>query len=251
MNDMINTLKGVVLLDEKTYQSFLSSENVMKRGIYILLACFLLIAFPAAVGQLVNNVTPFTVEKAETFQEQFFQGFDQALPFMPQDADFQFFMKQFRENFAYGVKFGVAIDALPRPLPRAIGSFFQAFGGWLSSPFAHLGSWLGYAIWVLLFAKITGGFGGVNRFLGLTALFAVPNLLGFFSFIPFVGGLFTVAGVIWGWVVYVKAVGVSQEFSGGKAFLIAILPVVVMFVAILLFTLMTGIGLASFFRQIS
>ena len=86
-------------------------------------------------------------------------------------------MEQFKENFAMGTNIAMGIDALPRPIPRAIGGFFQSFGGWLSSPFTHLAAWMGYAIWVLLFAKISGGRGGVNRFLGLTALYAVPNLL--------------------------------------------------------------------------
>ena len=247
MNDIINVLKGVVLLEDKTYQSFLTAENVMKRGIYILFVCFLIIALPAAVGQMFDNIQPFTEERAADFQEQFFAGYDQMTQFMPQDEEFQIFIEQFRENFEYGLQFGVAIDALPRPLPRAAGVFLQTFGGWISSPFTHLGAWIGYAIWVLLFAKMTGGLGGVNRFLGLTALYAVPNLLGFLAFIPYVGGLFSLVGIVWGWVVYVKAVSVSQEFSGGKAVLIAILPVVVLFIVILVVTLIFGLSLAAVF----
>ena len=245
MNEMINTVKGVILLDEKTFQSFLASDNVMKRGIFVLVACFLIVAFPTAVGQLVDNVQPFTLEKAQAFQDQVFQGFEQAQQFMPADEDFQIFMEQFKENFAFGTRIGVAIDALPRPLPRAVGGFFQAFGGWLSSPFGHLASWMSYAIWVLLFAKMMGGFGGVNRFLGMTALFAVPNLLGFFSFIPFLGGVISLVGVVWGWVVYIKAVEVSQEVTTGKAILLAILPILVMFIVVSLLTILTTIGLVS------
>ena len=119
MNEMIATFKGVILLDEKTFQSFLASENVMKRGIFILLACFLVVAFPAAFGQLVDNVQPFTAERAEAFQEEFLQGFERAAPFLPADEEFQVFMEQFKENFAFGASIGVAIDALPRPIPRA------------------------------------------------------------------------------------------------------------------------------------
>lgn len=245
MNEMIATFKGVILLDEKTFQSFLASENVMKRGIFILLACFLIVAFPAAVGQLVDNVQPFTAERAEAFQEEFLQGFERAAPFLPADEEFQVFMEQFKENFALGASIGVAIDALPRPIPRAVGGFFQAFGGWLSAPFTHLAAWLSYAIWVLLFAKITGGFGGVNRFLGLTALYAVPNLLGFLDFIPIVGPLIGIVGAIWGWIVYIKAVEVSQEITLSKAILLAILPVLLIFVLIMLMTILGVAGLAA------
>jgi len=153
-------------------------------------------------------------------------------------------MEQFRDNFAMGTSIGVAIEALPRPLPYAVGGFFRALGGWVSSPFTHLASWMSYAIWVLLFAKISGGRGGVNRFLGLTALYAVPNLLGFLGFIPNLGFFFRLVGMIWGWVVYVKAVQISQEFSPGKAILMTILPVIVAIVALFFFTFLLGIGIA-------
>ncbi len=245
MNEMINTLKGVVLLDDKTYQSFLASDNVMKRGIFILLACFLIVALPSSLITLADNVTPFTQERAQEFTEQFLQGFEIAEQFMPQNEGSAIFLEQFKENFAYGVRFGVEIDALPRPLPRAVGGFFQAFGGWISAPFAHLGAWLGYAIWVLLFSKMTGGFGGTKNFLGLTALYAVPNLLGFFSFIPFLGSVVAFVGVVWGWFVYTKGIVVSQEFSMGKAILVTILPVLLMFILILVLTTFTVVGLIS------
>jgi hypothetical protein len=143
----------------------------------------------------------------------------------------------------------VAIDALPRPLPKAIGGFLQTLGSWISAPFTHLGSWMGYAIWVLLFAKLMGGLGDTRRFLGLTALYAVPNLLGFFSFIPFLGGVIAFAGAVWGWVVFAKAVEQGQEFTMGKAILVAILPVIVMFVVIFLFTILGIGGLVSTLQQ--
>jgi hypothetical protein len=245
MNNLVGTVKGIVLLDEKTYQSILSAENSMKLGIYFLVACFIIAAFPTFVGDLVDSVQPFTEERAAEWQDEFLQGFEMVSQFIPVDENFQIFMEQFKENFAYGTRIAVAIDALPRPLPYAVGGFFGAFGRWLSVPFAHLASWMGYAIWVLLFAKISGGRGGVNRFLGLTALYAVPNLLGFLGFIPFLGAVFTLVGVIWGWVVYVKGVQVSQEVSSGKAILLAILPIVVLLVVIFIITFLMGISLAG------
>jgi hypothetical protein len=245
MNDLTGTIKGIILLEEKTFERLLAAENGMKLGIYFLLACFLIVAFPAFVSSTIDNVQPFTEERASVFQEEFLQGFEMITRFMPVDEDFQVFMEQFRENFAFGTSIAVAIDALPRPLPRAVGGFFQSFGGWLSSPFTHLASWMSYAIWVLLFAKISGGRGGVNRFLGLTALYAVPNLLGFLDFIPYLGAVFRLVGVIWGWVVYVKAVQISQEFSPGKAILMAILPVIVVIVVLFFFTFLLGIGIAG------
>ena len=196
MNDLTGTIKGIILLKDETFEDFLAAENSMKLGIYFLVACFLIAAFPAFVSSTIDNVQPFTEERAALFQEEFLQGFEMVTQFMPADEDFQIFMEQFKENFAMGTGIAVAIDALPQPLPRAVGGFFQPFGGWISSPFTHLASWMSYAIWVLLFAKMSGGRGGVNRFLGLTALYAVPNLIGFLGFIPFLGWVFSLFGVI-------------------------------------------------------
>lgn len=218
----------------------------MKSGIYFLIACFLIVAIPAFVSDTVDKVQPFTAERAAVFQEEFLQGFESITQFIPAEGEeFQIFLEQFKENFAFGASIGVAIEALPRPLPYAVGGFFQALGGWISSPFTHLASWMSYAIWVLLFAKISGGRGGANRFLGLTALYAVPNLLGFLGFIPFLGAVFSLVGVVWGWVVYVRAVQVSQEFTPGKAILVAILPIIAAIVLLFFFTFLLGISIAG------
>ncbi len=245
MNNLTGTIKGILLLDEKTYQGLLAAENSMRYGVFVLIVCFLIAALPAFVGNFIDGLQPFTEEDATALQDDFLQGFDIAAQFMPPDEDFQLFLEQFRENFAFGTGIAVAVDSLPRPLPYAVGGFFEALGNWLSNPFSHLGSWIGYAIWVLLFSKISGGAGGVNRFLGLTALYAVPNLLGFFEFIPFVGSIFVFVGVIWGWVVYIKAVQVSQEFSGGKAVLMVILPILVIFVVTLVISFLMGVTIAG------
>jgi hypothetical protein len=100
-----------------------------------------------------------------------------------------------------------------------------------------MGAWLAYAIWVLLFAKLMGGNGGVDRFLGLTALFAVPNLLGIFSPIPCVGPFIAFIGWLWGVAVYVKAVQVSQRLDTGKAILAAILPALIVAVLVMIVAL--------------
>jgi hypothetical protein len=250
MNDITTTIKGIFLLDDKTYERMLGAENSMKLGIFYLLICFLVVAIPSFITGTIDNVTPFTAERAEAFTDEFLQGFEMIQRFMPVDEDFQVFMEQFRENFTFGASIGVAIDALPRPLPRTVGGFLQAFGNWLSVPFNHLAAWMGYAIWVLLFAKIFGGRGGVNRFLGLTAFYAVPNLLGFLNFIPYLGGVIALVGVVWGWVVYVKAVQVSQEFMPGKAILISILPVFAILAVLLFFFFLLGVGVAALFSSI-
>jgi hypothetical protein len=145
----------------------------------------------------------------------------------------QEFMDQFLDNFESGFRIGVAIDSLETPLPRGLARWFESLGGWLSSALGQLGAFLAYAVWVLLFAKLLGGAGGVDRFLGLTALFALPHLLSIFSFIPCVGPLLALIGWLWGVAVYVKAVQVSQRFDAGKAILATVLPALIVAVIVM------------------
>jgi hypothetical protein len=224
METTLNFLRRVVTLDEATYRDFLTSENVMKRGFLILLACFLTAAIPVFGESLTGGLGRFSADEAATFQEQFQDIFSQFQ--LANGADAAQF-EEFLDNFAFGMDIGVQIDALPTPLPRPIAVFFKAVGAWLTAALSGIRPWLGYGVFVLLFAKLAGGRGIINHFMGLTALFAVPHLLGIFSFIPFVGPALVLLGTIWGIAVYVRAVQVSQDFSGGKAFLITVLPALI------------------------
>ncbi len=244
--NILPILRGAALLDEQTFIDIRDSKNAFRTGVTLLLLIFLVAGSLQFVVDLVDHLRPFTPEAAETFQNDFLGGFEQWQQFMPsQDPNFQIFMDQFRENFRIGVNIGVEIDQMPRPLGRGLGIFFETLGGWLSHPLGKLGGWLAYSIWVLLFARLLGGNGGVDRFLGVTALFAVPNLLSIFQPIPCIGSLLAVVGMVWGWVIYVKAVQVSQRFDLGKAILATLLPILLLLVLIGIILLIAIIGIVA------
>lgn len=224
MEFTLDLIRGIVTLDEETYRDFLSSENVMKRGFLILLVCFFIASIPVFGQTLIESLSPFTPQEAADFQEQFTGIFEQ---FQPPGSD-DLFLEQFKENFLIQLNIGVEIEALPTPLPLPIASFFHALGAWVGAALRSIGPWLWYGALVLLIAKLAGGRAVLNHFYGLTALFAIPNLLGIFSFIPILGTALSFAGLIWGIIVYVRAVQVSQEFSAGKAILITFLPLLIL-----------------------
>lgn len=239
MKALVTTLRDIVLLRTPAYEQWRDRPDAMRRGVLVLLACFLLAGSLTSVAGFVNNVQPIDMEDADQFRQEFQRNFEQWQQLMPQQDPFmQEFMDQFMDNFESGWRIGVAVDSLDTPLPRGLARFFEAGGGWLTGALGHLGGWLAYAIWVLLFAKLLGGNGGVDRFLGLTALFAVPNLLSIFSFIPCAGPLIAFVGWLWGVAVYVKAVQVSQRFDLGKAILAAILPALILAVIVMIIAFM-------------
>jgi hypothetical protein len=121
-------------------------------------------------------------------------------------------------------------------------------GTWITAVLGNIGPWLGYGVFVLLFAKLTGGRGILNLFYGLTALFAVPNLLQIFSFLPFLGPIMVFVAFLWGAAVYIRAVQISQDFSGGKAVLISVLP---MLIVLLIGACMASVAFGSLVSLIS
>ena len=244
METTIDLIRGVVTLDEQTFRDFLTSKNVMKRGFLIFMACFFIAAFPVFGQNLIANVRGFSEQDAAAFQDQFATIFKQ---FQPPGAEDEF-TEDFMSDFLIGVNMGAEIDALPTPLPRPIASFFRALGAWITAVLRNIGPWLGYGAIVLLFAKLAGGRGILNHFFGLTALYAVPNLLQIFSFIPFLGPVIVLVALIWGIAVYIRAVQISQDFSGGKAVLITALPLLIL---LLISACIGSVALGSLFSLIA
>lgn len=235
MSALLTTLRDIALLRTPAYEQFRDRPDAMKRGVLILLVCFLIAGSLASAIGFVVSVRPVNQEDADQFRDEFQRNMEQWQQLMPQqDPAMQMFMQQFLDNFESGFRIGAAVDSLDTPLPRGLARGFQALGGWLSSALGQMGAWLAYAIWVLLFAKLLGGNGGVDRFLGLTALFAIPNLLGIFSPIPCAGPFIAFIGWVWGMAVYVKAVQVSQRLDTGKALLAALLPALIVAVLVMI-----------------
>jgi hypothetical protein len=224
MEATFDFIRGVVTLDEQTYRDFLASENVMKRGFLIFLACFFIATFPIFGQTLISSWRGFSAEDALAFQDQYQNMLEMFQPPGAEGMDIENFM----DDFNAGVNMGVEIDNLPTPLPRPVMAFFRAVGAWVSAVLGYIGPWLGYGVIVLLIAKLAGGRGILNLFFGLTALYAVPNLLQIFSFLPILGPIIILIALLWGIAVYIRAVQISQDFSGGKAVLITALPILIL-----------------------
>lgn len=249
MNSILILMRDAALLREPAMEAFRDRADAMKRGVAILLACFLIAGSLAGLINLVNQVRPFNAEQADQIRQQFSQTFDQMEFFGALDPNAQAFLDQFTQDFESGLRMGVEIASLPSPLPKGVAGFFSALGRWLTTAFGQLMSFLAYGVWVLLFAKLLGGNGGVDRFFGLTALFAVPNLLGIFAPIPCVGPMIALVGSIWGIVVYVKAVQVSQRITVGRAIVAALLPAAILIVIALLVAFLSMIGVFAVVSQ--
>ncbi|MGC8780687.1 MAG: YIP1 family protein, partial [Anaerolineae bacterium] len=219
----------------------------------IITAVSLFVHIPTLVGDVRSGLQAGPVaaemDQAMSELEQAIQQFRPLFADVP-DETLDSLVAQFKESMRVGFEIAGKIEALPTYLPKPADRTFQAIGKWLSQPFAgggfplaaaSLGAWLGYGVWVMLFAKLLGGRGSLAGFFGATALYVVPHVLRFFAFVPVVGDALAAIAYVWGALVYVKATAVSHQISVERALLAVLLPALIA----LLFAILTATALAT------
>jgi hypothetical protein len=255
MSELLSTVRGAITLNIPTLVRFRDTEDVFRRGItFLILVGLILGAVEFAVGFIGSVVGP----SPEAELAEMGQSFDRMLQFMPPDAA-QVFEEQFLDNFKVGIEIGQEIAALPTPLPRVVGHLFTALGAWLSKPLAMLGAFLAYGIWVMLAAKLLGGTGRLQEFLGTASLSSAPYLLLVLGWVPCLGSVLGLVAWVWSIVIWVGATAVAHGWvdpmvdegaearyrvNWGKAILTVILPVlalVVLVTLVLAFFLVVGL----------
>lgn len=249
MAELLNIVRGAIALDIPTFVRFRDSEDVFRRGVTVLVLVALIVG---AVAFAVDFITGLTITPEEEIA-QAQKGFEQMLQAMSQFMPSEY-MEEFRKQFpAYletGLGIGRGIAALDTPLPRGLITFFQALGRWVHRPLAMLGGLLGYGIWVMLAAKLLGGKGRLQEFLGTAALSSLPYLLLVLEKLPCVGSLLGLVAWVWSTIIWVVATAVSHgwavpvttaegeveryEVSWGKPILAVILPALALVVVFLI-----------------
>ena len=232
-DEFLGTLRGALTLNTDFFRRFHDRHDVFLRGVVIITLVALIAALPLFIIDLVRDLSN-RGGQANEFTQQYQQALQSMLPFMqsmPPEA-----RAQMNQGFEVASEIAGRIEALPTPIPRPIGRALQALGNWLSKPFAGaafplsvagLGTWLGYGVFVMLFARLLGGRGDMAGFFGVTSLYAVPHLLNALSPVPYLGPLFGLIAFAWGAAIYVKATAVSHELTLERAFLAALLPLLV------------------------
>ena len=239
MTEILNAVRGAITLDIPTFVRFRESKNVFRRGVTILVLVALIVGVVAFlvdfIGGLINP--PFEAELRD-----FTQAFETWTQFMPAEG-MEEFTKYFLPNLEAGLEMGRDIASLPTRLPRVLTIFFQALGQWVNRPLAMLGGFLGYGIWVMLAAKLLGGRGRLQEFLGTAALSSVPYLLLILERVPCLGSVVGIVAWVWGAIIWVVATAVTHgwaepqtteegvvtryEVNWGKAVLAVLLPALV------------------------
>lgn len=211
MNQFIVAVRGVLTLDTSVLERMRDAKDGIRRALLIIAVISLIVAFPTFINRLLLGFSPINGNLAQMNLETALGPFADALgPFLG--------------NFQASLNIGTEIEALPTSLPRPLAKTLQAVGEYLSYPFAWIGGWLSYLIWVTLVAKLLGGRAGIRQMISTTSLHSVPMTLNALGFIPCIGFLIQIATFIWGLAIYVKATAVANDFDWPKAALAVLLP---------------------------
>jgi hypothetical protein len=225
MKELLQLAWDTVRFRHEAYAQHVARPDALKRGLALLVLVTLVAGLVPFFISLVGDLRPVDIEEQRSAADQGIQEFLSSLDTMRQFVDLPPDVeRQIVANMKAGIDMGLRIEALPTALPKPLGRILQDLGLLLSLPFSRMAGWIGYAIWVLLVAKLLGGRATVSEMLGATALYATPHVLGILGFVPCLGGLLGLAATLWGIAIYVKAVAVSHDLSIRRAIVATIAP---------------------------
>ena len=256
MSQLLKTLRGAITLDIPTLVDFRESGDVFRRGIIILVLIALVVGAVDFAAGFIGSLFAPSIEQELA---QITQGFEQALKFMPPEAA-EVVEEQVLPNIEAGFEIARSVEALPTRLPKVASNFFEALGLWVHRPLVMLGGFLAYGIWVMLAAKLLGGNGRLQEFLGTTALSSVPYLLLVLERVPCLGNIAGIVAWIWGILIWIAATAVAHgwaapvttaegmveryEVSWGRATLAVILPALAVAVLVIIGMVFLGVVIA-------
>ena len=213
MSQLISAIRGVLTLNTSVFERMRDAKDGIRRALMILIVISLVVAFPTFINDLLRGYYPQNAANVRVDLKAATGQFGQTLgPFL--------------DNLDSGLNIGPEIAALPTRLPKSVAVTLKALGRYLSFPFSWIGGWVVYLVWVLLVAKLLGGRAGIRQMISTTSLHSVPMILNVLGFIACLGPIIQVATFVWGFVIYVKATAVANEFDGPRATLAVVLPFV-------------------------
>jgi hypothetical protein len=256
MTELFNSMRGALTLNIPSLMRFRDSVNAFRNGILILVVVALVMGVVSFAVNFVGGLLAPPEQELDRIQ----QNLERQFQFMPPGTPDQF-RREFLSNFEAGLDIGRSVAALPTRLPRPAVQFFQSLGGWAGRPLAMLGGFLAYGIWVMLAAKLLGGTGRLQEFLGTAALSALPYLLLILEKVPCLGGLLGVVAWLWSTLIWIAATAAAQGWATpvttaegaveryqvrwGRAALAVILPALALAVLVLLGVIILVVVIAT------
>jgi hypothetical protein len=237
MSATFNTLLRTLILDDGAFQEWRERPNLFLRGITLILVITLVAGFIVFAVDMFNSVRPV---RAAEIEKQIREGFDWQFRLNPAWQDMPPVVRAMMDDMIEVVTSMVTeIVSVDTFLPRGVSGFLGAVGRYVTAALASLGGWIFYGALVLVVVNLLGGSARLPDFLGMVSLYVIPGLLGLLRPVPCLGALLAFLGLIWGIVVYVKAISVASDLDLGRSVLAFFTPLIVfVLLGIVLLTLM-------------
>lgn len=205
---VLGTARDAILFKSQVYEEFISSQRPFLKGLVFLLILGLLVGILMGIGDVIeytfmpdlNMVKQTVAENLKT--APWYLG----IPPEGREAMWQ--------QYELGWKIFPAIFA---PSPG------KALAGVLATPLFWILQWLIYGAVAWVFARLLGGTAGLGVTLGALALGFAPGVFKLLELIPYAQATGILLGV-WGFVCCYYAIKISHNFGAGKAFLVTLLP---------------------------
>lgn len=253
MKSWLADILDALRLRGATLAAVAERPDAFMRGLLVVVAAALIAGLPALVSGIANGFGPVAVEPIEV-APQVTGAFDMMRPWLRSsglpDAVIDQIVETAQGNTQMAGQVATEIQQLPTALPRPVAQAFKSVGEWLSRPFAgspfplavaSLATWLGYGIFVMLFAKLLGGRGTLHGFFGATGFYAAPHVLAIFLPVPVLGAILSFVGFAWGLVIYCVATAVSHRLSSGRALVAVFAPLIALLTLIALLILLSAL----------
>jgi hypothetical protein len=234
MGDLLKNIWHAMILEDSAYEDWRERPNLFLRGLILIVVVALVAGVLSFAWRFVQGVQPVDANEIREAMEQSFEWQYQFNPGL-QDPEAREMIEDVLDDI---VPMIIDIANVQAPLPRAVGTFFQAIGSWLTGALAAVSGWLLYGALVLIVVNWLGGTAKLPEFLGSVALYSVPGLLGLLGPVPCLGAILGLIGFVWGIVVYVKATSVATGLDTGRSIVAVFAPAVILFLASILLSIL-------------
>lgn len=245
MSNLLSVLVKTVVLDDAAYEEWRARPNPLLRGTALIVVISLVAGLITFGINLVDRVKPVNIAQIETAMRE---SFDRSSRWNPTWQDMDPEIRQMvDEQMDVMVDMVADLVQIKTPLPRSVVGFFGALGAYLSQVPSALAGWMFYGALVLVAVNLLGGSAKLPDFLGMVSLYAIPGLLGLLGWIPCLGPLLGLVGLVWSIVIYVKATSTVSDLDIAKSILAVCAPAVIILALGFLLSILAVIWMAIVF----
>jgi hypothetical protein len=248
MSNLFSVLIKTVVLDDAAYREWRDRSNLFLRGAILIVVVSLVAGLVTFGKDLTNRVRPINAARIE---EEIKESFDESYRWNRWNPSWQGMPPEVREmvdeQIEAIIEMIVDIAQVKTPLPRVVSGSLEAVGAFFSRAPSALAGWLFYGALVLVAVNLLGGSAKLPDFLGTVALYATPGLLGLLGWIPCLGPLLGLVGLVWSVAVYVKSVSVVSDLDIGRSLVAVLAPAILLILLGILVAILAFIWLVVVF----